>query len=78
VQAGNDHFPPSTERQFQGLGFLSHYSPIDAWLPKNIVVVNQKRVFDKRCPGTIGGHGCRKEAAKTRGWDMSRAEAKPR
>jgi len=65
---------PSTGANSKAWDFLSHYSPIDAWLPKNIVVVN-KRVFDKLSPETQSAVIEAAAAAETRGWDMSRAEA---
>eukprot|EP00581_Thalassiosira_minuscula_P023414 CAMPEP_0184413832 /NCGR_PEP_ID=MMETSP0738-20130409/7526_1 /TAXON_ID=385413 /ORGANISM="Thalassiosira miniscula, Strain CCMP1093" /LENGTH=252 /DNA_ID=CAMNT_0026772689 /DNA_START=31 /DNA_END=786 /DNA_ORIENTATION=+ len=37
---------PSTGVNSTAWDFVTHYSPINAWVPKNIVVVNQ-RVFDK-------------------------------
>ena len=36
---------PSTGVNSTAWDFVAHYSPINAWVPKNIVVVNQ-RVFD--------------------------------
>ncbi|WP_294610163.1 TRAP transporter substrate-binding protein [Roseovarius sp.] len=65
---------PSTGANSKAWDFLSHYSPIDAWLPKNIVVVN-KRVFDKLSPEAQSAVMDAAAAAETRGWDMSRAEA---
>jgi len=54
--------------------FVSHYSPINAWLPKNIVVVNQ-RVFDGLDADTQAAVLAAAATAETRGWEMSRAEA---
>ena len=65
---------PSTGANSKAWDFLSHYSPIDAWLPKNIIVVN-KRVFDKLSPEAQSAVMDAAAAAETRGWDMSRAEA---
>lgn len=65
---------PSTGANSKAWDFLSHYSPIDAWLPKNIVVVN-KRIFDKLSSASQAAVLDAAAAAETRGWDMSRAEA---
>lgn len=54
--------------------FLSHFSPIDAWLPKNVVVVN-KRAFDALDEATRAAVLDAAAKAETRGWEMSRAEA---
>ena len=54
--------------------FLTHYSPIDAWLPKNVVVVNQ-RVLDALDPEVRQAVMDAAAAAETRGWEMSVAEA---
>jgi len=54
--------------------FLSHFSPINAWLPKNIVVVN-KRVFDGLDADVQAAILDAAAKAETRGWEMSRAEA---
>lgn len=65
---------PSTGANSKAWDFVSHYSPIDAWVPKNIVVVN-KRVFD-RLPADVQGAVLEAAAAaEARGWDMSAAEA---
>lgn len=54
--------------------FLSHFSPIDAWLPKNVVVVN-KRAFDGLDEATRAAVLDAAAKAEARGWEMSRAEA---
>lgn len=54
--------------------FLTHYATIDAWLPKNLVVVNQ-REFDALDPEVQQAVMDAAAAAETRGWDMSMAEA---
>ena len=65
---------PSTGANSKAWDFLTHYSPIDAWLPKNIVVVN-KRMFDKLSPEVQTAVLNAAAAAETRGWEMSKAEA---
>lgn len=65
---------PSTGANSKAWDFLTHYSPIDAWLPKNIVVVN-KRIFDKLSPEVQTAVLDAAAAAEARGWDMSKAEA---
>ncbi|MBY5931834.1 TRAP transporter substrate-binding protein [Tateyamaria omphalii] len=54
--------------------FVTHYTPINAWLPKNIVVVNQ-RVFDRLDADTQTAVLDAAAAAETRGWEMSASEA---
>ncbi len=54
--------------------FLSHFSPIDAWLPKNVVVIN-KRVFDGLDEATRAAILDAAAKAEARGWEMSRSEA---
>ncbi len=65
---------PSTGANSTAWDFVSHYTSIDAWVPKNIVVVNE-RAF-RRLPEEVQGavlEGA--AAAETRGWEMSAAEA---
>lgn len=53
--------------------FVSHYSPVNAWIPKNIVVVNE-RAF-KRLPENVQTAVLKAAAeAEKRGWEMSKAE----
>ncbi len=66
---------PSTGANSSAWDFLSHYSPINAWVPKNIVVVN-KRVFDKLSAETQAAVMDAAAKAETRGWEMSAEEAK--
>lgn len=66
---------PSTGANSSAWDFLSHYSAINAWVPKNIVVVN-KRVFDKLSAETQAAVMDAAAKAETRGWEMSAAEAK--
>ena len=65
---------PSTGANSTAWDFVTHYTPINAWVPKNIVVVN-KRAF-KRLPDSAQA-AVREAAAAAaaRGWDMSAAEA---
>ncbi len=65
---------PSTGVNSTAWDFVSHYSPINAWVPKNIVVVNQ-RIFDRLDDATKAAVLDAAAAAETRGWEMSAAEA---
>ncbi|MBE1291086.1 MAG: C4-dicarboxylate ABC transporter substrate-binding protein [Rhodobacteraceae bacterium] len=65
---------PSTGVNSTAWDFVTHYSPINAWVPKNIVVVNQ-RVFDKLSDDTKAAVLAAATTAETRGWEMSAAEA---
>lgn len=65
---------PSTGANSKAWDFVSHYTAIDAWVPKNIVVVN-KRVFDRLDGDTQAAVLAAAAAAETRGWEMSAAEA---
>jgi len=65
---------PSTGANSTAWDFVTHYTPIDAWVPKNIVVVN-KRAF-MRLPENVQAAVTEAAAtAQTRGWEMSAAEA---
>ncbi len=65
---------PSTGANSTAWDFVTHYTPIDAWVPKNIVVVN-KRAF-MRLPENVQAAVIEAAAtAQTRGWEMSAAEA---
>jgi len=64
---------PSTGANTKAWDFVSHYSPINAWVPKNIVVVN-KRVFDALDEETKAALLAAAEKAETRGWEMSQLE----
>lgn len=66
---------PSTGANSSAWDFLSHYSSINAWVPKNIVVVN-KRVFDKLSAETQSAVMDAAAKAEIRGWAMSAEEAK--
>lgn len=65
---------PSTGVNSTAWDFVTHYSPINAWVPKNIVVVNQ-RMFDGLDADTQAAVMEAAAAAETRGWEMSAAEA---
>lgn len=57
--------------------FLTHYYDIQAWLPKNIVIVNQAafRRLDQAQQQAVMRAA---EAAERRGWEMSRQETETR
>ena len=65
---------PSTGVNSTAWDFVTHYTPINAWVPKNIVVVNQ-RMFDGLDADTQSAVLAAAEAAEARGWEMSAAEA---
>ncbi|MDZ7824022.1 MAG: TRAP transporter substrate-binding protein [Ahrensia sp.] len=65
---------PSTGVNSTAWDFVSHYSAINAWVPKNLVVVN-KRVFDGLDEATKTAVMTAASAAEARGWKMSAAEA---
>lgn len=65
---------PSTGANSTAWDFVTHYTPINAWVPKNIVVVNQ-RAFRRLPEDVQGAVMAAAEAAEARGWEMSAAEA---
>ena len=65
---------PSTGVNSTAWDFVTHYTAINAWVPKNIVVINQ-RMFDGLDADTQATVLAAAEAAETRGWEMSAAEA---
>lgn len=65
---------PSTGVNSIAWDFVTHYAPINAWVPKNIVVVNQ-RMFDGLDADTQAAVLAAAEAAEIRGWEMSATEA---
>jgi TRAP-type C4-dicarboxylate transport system substrate-binding protein len=65
---------PSTGVNSTAWDFVTHYTPINAWVPKNIVVVN-KRMFDGLDADTQAAVLAAAATAQTRGWEMSAAEA---
>jgi TRAP-type C4-dicarboxylate transport system substrate-binding protein len=66
---------PSTGVSSKAWDFLSHYYDTQAWLPKNITVVNKKafRKLDKSVQDAVLVAAAKAEA---RGWTMSKAETK--
>lgn len=64
---------PSTGVNSKAWDFLSHYTNIQAWIPKNIVVVN-KRAFRRLDELTQTAVLEAAAAAEARGWEMSKAE----
>ncbi len=64
---------PSTGVNSTAWDFVSHYSPINAWVPKNMVVVNQQ-MFDALDPAVQQAVLDAAAAAETRGWAMSMEE----
>jgi len=65
---------PSTGVNSTAWDFVSHYTPINAWVPKNIVIVNM-RMFDGLDDDAQAAVLTAAAAAQTRGWEMSMAEA---
>ncbi len=65
---------PSTGVNSTAWDFVTHYTPINAWVPKNIVVVN-KRAFDRLDEDTQAIIIKAAEAAEQRGWALSQEEA---
>ncbi|WP_294621211.1 TRAP transporter substrate-binding protein [uncultured Roseovarius sp.] len=65
---------PSTGVNSKAWDFLSHYTDIQAWIPKNIVVVN-KRAFRRLDEETRSAVLEAAAAAEARGWEMSKAES---
>jgi TRAP-type C4-dicarboxylate transport system substrate-binding protein len=65
---------PSTGANSTAWDFVTHYTPINAWVPKNIVVVNE-RAFRRLPEDVQAAVLAAAEAAETRGWEMSAAEA---
>ncbi|MFD1910603.1 TRAP transporter substrate-binding protein [Halodurantibacterium flavum] len=64
---------PSTGANAQAWDFTSHYIDTQAWLPKNIVVVNTD-AFEALSEEDQAAILAAAEEAETRGWEMSRAE----
>lgn len=64
---------PSTGANSKAWDFLSHYTPINAWVPKNIVVVNQ-RMFDGLDETVQQAVLDAAAKAEARGLEMSKAE----
>lgn len=64
---------PSTGANSKAWDFLTHYTDIQAWIPKNVVVVNQK-AFRKLDDATKAAVMAAAAKAEVRGWEMSMAE----
>ncbi|WP_169569372.1 TRAP transporter substrate-binding protein [Sneathiella limimaris] len=64
---------PSTGANSKAWEFVSYYTDIQAWVPKNIVVVN-KRAFRKLDKAVQDAVLAAAEKAEARGWEMSMAE----
>lgn len=64
---------PSTGANTKAWDFVTHYTPINAWVPKNIVVVN-KAAFDSLEDDVKTLVLDAAARAETRGWDMSKLE----
>lgn len=64
---------PSTGADSKAWDFVSHYYDVQAWLPKNIVLVNKRafRALDEETQKTVLEAAA---AAEARGWQMSRKE----
>jgi len=64
---------PSTGANSKAWDFVTHYTDIQAWVPKNIVVVNKRafRKLDKKVQDALLAAAA---DAETRGWDMSMKE----
>ncbi|WP_417244853.1 TRAP transporter substrate-binding protein [Celeribacter sp.] len=65
---------PSTGANSKAWDFVDTYTPINAWVPKNIVVVNQ-RTFDRLDETVQAAVLAAAAEAESRGWEMSKAEA---
>lgn len=64
---------PSTGANSKAWDFITHYTDIQAWLPKNIVVVN-KSAFRKLDKATQEAVLAAAADAEKRGWEMSMQE----
>ncbi len=64
---------PSTGANSKAWDYVTHYTDIQAWLPKNIIVVNKKafRKLDKKTQDAVLTAA---KAAEIRGWKMSKQE----
>jgi len=64
---------PSTGANSKAWDFVTHYTDIQAWLPKNIVVVS-KKAFRKLDGKTQEAVLAAAKTAEARGWEMSKKE----
>lgn len=65
---------PSTGVNWAAWDYVDNYYDVKAWLPKNMVYVNQ-RAFDRLDPQTQQAVLDAAKKAEQRGWEMSRQEA---
>ena len=65
---------PSTGANSKAWDFVSIYTNIQAWVPKNVVVMN-KKAFRRLDDASKAAVLSAAKAAEIRGWDMSRKEA---
>ncbi len=65
---------PSTGANSKAWDFVKFYSPINAWIPKNVVVVN-KDAFEALDDATKQAILAAAKTAEDRGWEMSKKEA---
>jgi len=66
---------PSTGANSKAWDFLSHYHDTQAWLPKNMVIVN-KGAFDSLSDAEKAAVLEAAAVAETRGWEASKVETK--
>lgn len=66
---------PSTGANSKAWDFLSHYHDTQAWLPKNMVIVN-KRAFDGLTDAEKAAVIEAADLAEKRGWEASKVETK--
>ena len=66
---------PSTGVDSKAWDFLSHYHDTQAWLPRNMVIVN-KAAFDALSDADKKAVTDAAATAETRGWEMSQVETK--
>ena len=66
---------PSTGANSKAWDFLTHYYDTQAWLPKNMVIVN-KRAFDSLSDEEKAAVLQAAELAEKRGWEASKVETK--
>ncbi|QPC88222.1 C4-dicarboxylate ABC transporter substrate-binding protein [Mesorhizobium sp. NBSH29] len=64
---------PSTGADSKAWDFVTHYYDTQAWLPRNMVIVN-KAAFDKLSDAEKAAVTEAAAAAETRGWEMSKVE----
>jgi TRAP-type C4-dicarboxylate transport system substrate-binding protein len=64
---------PSTGVDSKAWDFVTHYHDTQAWLPRNMVIVN-KAAFDKLTDAEKTAVTEAAAAAETRGWEMSKTE----